>query len=149
MEDRSGTGINYSVNSFTVKYLAACLVVIAWRLVPKAERPASPTVVIQNYYYAKPGKADEVLQWRIHACAVLKEMGVRPGRVLKPVPKNYKDATIQDVPDAIWMVEYPDTVVMREEAKKVMSTGKFEPVMKHMDSLCKDFKRIYSVVASE
>lgn len=103
------------------------------------------TIVIQNYYYAKPGKEEEVLQWRIHACDVLKEIGVRPGRVMKCAKRN-DYASPEDMPDVIWIGEYPDQTTVDREWDLVRSTGKFEPVMEHMATLVRDFKRIRSDV---
>ncbi len=126
--------------------LYSCLLVLAVSCNNNTNNSSKEnTIVIQNYYYAKPGKEKEVLEWRIHACDVLKKIGVRPGRVMKCVKRNdYASPT--NMPDVIWIGEYPDQATIDREWDLVRSTGKFEPVMEHMATLVRDFKRIRSEV---
>ncbi len=45
---------------------------------PNASDP-STRLVVQNYCYAKPGKVDEVYQWRLHASEVRARLGLARG----------------------------------------------------------------------
>jgi hypothetical protein len=39
--------------------------------------------IVQNNYWALPGKAEEVFQWRIHASDVRERLGLPRGQVLR------------------------------------------------------------------
>jgi len=106
----------------------------------------SNSIIIQNYYYAKPGKEEEVLQWRIHACEVLEEIGVPAGRVVKCLNLKMNDVTPRDEPDVIAIVEYPDTASLNKASRLIASSNKFRAIEKHMDSLLRDFNRVVGVV---
>jgi hypothetical protein len=86
----------------------------------------------QNRYWAKPGKADEVYAWRIHATDVQVEMGLPRGRVFRGVGG--------DEPDVIWQIELTpeqsDDFLRVQKAKMAM----FRPVMDHMGTLIRRFE---------
>ncbi|HEY5824057.1 MAG TPA: hypothetical protein VIT44_06825 [Cyclobacteriaceae bacterium] len=42
-------------------------------------------IVIQNHYYPKQGKDQEVYEWRLHASEVRAKLGLPKGRVLKKI----------------------------------------------------------------
>jgi hypothetical protein len=64
-------------------------------------------IVVQNFYYALPGKAEEVYQWRLHASDVRVKLGLRPGRVLK-IKRGLEDDGRDDFADVVWECDYPD-----------------------------------------
>ena len=62
-------------------------------------QPSKP-IVVQNYYYPKPGNEEAVYQWRLHASDVRTKLGLPAGRVLKKLSGN----TLYDV---AWECDYP------------------------------------------
>lgn len=109
---------------------------------PPAVAPAKPTfavpdpprrIVFQNRYYAKPGKAEEVYQWRLHASDVRVALGLRRGQV-------YRGAG-GDQPDAVWQLELsPEEAAAELERGNVVS-AQFDPVAEHMSTLLRHFER--------
>jgi hypothetical protein len=97
---------------------------------PAAAR--SERVVVQNRYYAKAGKAEEVYQWRVHACDVLVQLGLNPGHVFR--------GTGGVEPDAVWQVELDPENVARETQIERDSPA-FQEVMEHMGKLIRRFER--------
>ena len=97
-------------------------------------------VVHHNYYFAKPGKAEEVYAWRVHASDVRAELGLPPGRVLR----RFWTST-EDVPDVIWELELPESEAMSQEhmerEKALGETPEFQAVMQHMGTLARRFER--------
>ncbi len=105
------------------------------------EAAGSKRIVVQNYYYAKPGKADEVFQWRLHASDVREKLGLPRGRVLRHVGEPERDK-----PDVVWECEYPDEAAREEDVRILSSKREFDDVMKHMGTLIQRFERaIYEV----
>ena len=108
-----------------------------WR---RTDRP--DVIVVQNYYYAKPGQAAEVYQWRLHASDVRVKLGFLRGRVLRNLsPKK-------DQPDVIWECEYPSAEAREREAAAVGAAVEFQAVQNHMSTLIGRFDRgTYSVAS--
>lgn len=92
-------------------------------------------IIVQNYYYAKPGKAEEVYSWRIHASDVREKLGLRRGRVLRRIGDSTKQ------PDVIWECEYPNGAIREAELKVLENNGEFNEVVKHMETLIAHFDR--------
>jgi hypothetical protein len=92
-------------------------------------------VVVQNQYFAKPGKADEVYRWRIHASDVREKLGLRRGRVLRRI------GTSANQPDVIWECDYPDMQNRDAEVKVLDHSPEFDAVMEHMGTLIDRFDR--------
>jgi|SRR5947209_17710267 len=86
----------------------------------------------QDRYFARPGKAEEVYQWRLHACDVLEKIGVPRGFVFRGPGGS--------APDVIWQYEFPDRETARQLHKKVMAAPEFKPVMEHMGTLIRRFE---------
>jgi hypothetical protein len=95
----------------------------------------SGKIIVQNYYYAKPGKVEEVYEWRIHASDVREKLGLRRGRVLKHIGGSGKQ------PDVIWECEYPDIASRDAELKSLEKNAEFDSVMEHMSTLIDHFDR--------
>jgi hypothetical protein len=62
-----------------------------------APRPEKP-VIEQTEHWAKPGTAEEVYRWRVHACDVREKIGLPRGRVFR---RKGDSATL---PDVIWQI---------------------------------------------
>lgn len=101
---------------------------------PKMGCPAG-MIIVQNDYYAKPGKGEEVYLWRIHASDVREKLGLRRGRVLRRIG----DSTQQ--PDVIWECEYPNAASREAEVIVLGSNEEFDAVVKHMETLIQHFDR--------
>ena len=66
---------------------------------------AQEKIMVQNLYYPKPGKIDEVLALRIAASKLLKEFGMTSGRVM--VSKE----------TVVWQGEYLNISALEKELK--------------------------------
>jgi len=116
----------------------AFLMMLFLAVIATAEEPQTRPdgiIIVQNYYYAKPGKAEEVYAWRIHASDVREKLGLRRGRVLRRIG----DSTQQ--PDVIWECEYPDAQSRDAELKTLQNNAEFDAVVKHMGTLIDHFDR--------
>jgi hypothetical protein len=97
------------------------------------DAPNSPRrIVFQNRYYAKPGKEDEVYQWRVHACDVLEQLGLPRGQVFR--------GSGGDQPDVIWQLELEPEAVERVLKRQAEVIKQFEPIMEHMGTLVRSFE---------
>ncbi len=88
--------------------------------------------MFQNRYWAKPGKADEVFAWRVHASDVMVEMGLPRGRVFRGAGG--------DEPDAIVQLE-----IAPDQEEQIMRAQRehqelFRPVMEHMETIARRFE---------
>ncbi|HPU17016.1 MAG TPA: hypothetical protein PK808_13080 [Polymorphobacter sp.] len=90
-------------------------------------------IVFQNRYYAKPGKEDEVYQWRLHASDVRVQLGLRRGQV-------YRGAG-GDQPDAVWQLELSPEEAVAEQKRGKEVSAQFDPVADHMSTLLRHFER--------
>jgi hypothetical protein len=86
----------------------------------------------QDRYFALPGKAEEVYQWRLHACDVLEKIDVPRGFVFRGPGGS--------APDVVWQYEFPDRETARQLHRKVMAAPEFKPVMEHMGTLIRRFE---------
>lgn len=90
-----------------------------------------PRLLVQNRYYAAPGKAREVYEWRLHASAVLRALGLHSGEVF------HGDGGAE--PDAIWQLTLDSATLMRE-ARVARTNPEFQKVMEHMGTLTRRFE---------
>jgi hypothetical protein len=90
---------------------------------------ATGTIVEQNGYFALPGKAEEVYQWRIHACDVLEKLGLPRGRVIR------RQGDSDTLPDVLWQMEYPDEAAHQRNLKIRLESSEFTAVREHMKAL--------------
>ncbi len=106
-------------------------------------RPASnrnAEIVVHNAYYAKPGQAEAVYQWRLHASDVRVQLGFPRGRVLRL--DGQSDDPLQGLrPDVIWECTYPNLAMRETDARAVEATPEFQAVMQHMRTLIRHFER--------
>lgn len=97
--------------------------------------PGLSPIVVQNYYFAKAGKTEEVYRWRLHASDMREKLGLRRGRVLH----RFGDSSHQ--PDVIWECDYPDMKSREDELKALENNPEFDAVMEYMDTLIDRFDR--------
>lgn len=113
-------------------------------------KPASPQrqIVVENYYYAKAGNADEVYQWRLHASDVRARLGFARGRVLRRILSYDQTGQSKELPDVVWQCEYPSIEARQREADAISTKPEFEEVQKHMSTLLRRFERVSYRVSS-
>jgi hypothetical protein len=100
-------------------------------------RPAlarqKPGFIVQNNYWALPGKAEEVYRWRMHASDVRATLGLPRGRVLR------RQGNSEAVPDVIWQMEYLNEAE-RTNDDTVSRAAEFQEVINHMRALIRRFE---------
>ena len=100
----------------------------------------SPRVIVQTNYWALPGKADEVCQWRMHASDVREKLGLPRGRVL------CRQGNSEVLPDVMWQIELPNdpgplsTVAERNRDIITSPAPEFREVIRHMATLTRRFE---------
>ncbi len=104
-------------------------------------------VVVQNFYYALPGKADDVYRWRLHASEVRARLGLPAGRVLKRTPTPAGDESSSDLPDVVWECEYASASARAADVARLDATHEFDDVEAHMKGLLRQFRRATFSVA--
>ena len=87
--------------------------------------------MVQNRYFAKPGKAEEVYAWRQHASDVLRQLGLSSGQVFRGAGG--------DQPDAVWQVTLDSATLVRE-GQIAQRSPEFQEVMRHMATLIRRFE---------
>ena len=92
--------------------------------------------MVQNRYFAKPGKAEEVYAWRQHASDVLRQLGLSSGQVFRGAGG--------DQPDAVWQVTLDSATLVRE-AQIAQRSPEFQEVMRHMVTLIRRFENAHYV----
>jgi hypothetical protein len=107
-------------------------------------RPLEPTqsktqpsgvTVIQVSYYAKPGKAGEVLSHRQHASDVLAKLGLPRGRVMRRAGGSGEQ------PDVLWECEFPNAAALEQFLKAASASSEFDAVRKYMATLIRNAER--------
>jgi hypothetical protein len=92
-------------------------------------------VVMQVFYYAKPGKADEVLSHRQHASDVLEKLNLPRGRVMR------RAGSSDELPDVMWECEFANAAARDQFLKAATASPEFEEVRKHMATLIRSAER--------
>ena len=92
-------------------------------------------ILIQNYYWAKEGKIEEVYQHRLYASQVRQELGLAVGRVLKRTTND------GELPNVIWECEYESEEARQEDIRKLGESGAFDAVQEKMSTLIDKFDR--------
>ncbi|MBN4085155.1 hypothetical protein JYT89_02300 [Flavobacteriaceae bacterium AH-315-B10] len=97
-------------------------------------------IIVQNSYWAKEGKIEEVFKHRLYASQVRDSLGLAVGRVLKRI------GTKGELSHVIWECEYPNEAARIEDVRKLTESGAFEKVTKKMGTLIDKFARgIYTI----
>jgi hypothetical protein len=109
---------------------------------------APKAIVVQNFYYALPGKVDEVYRWRLHASEVRGRLGLAVGRVLKRTQQSAADLNNAELPDVVWECEYPNVAARDADVARLDGSREFESIEAHMQTLIRQFHRaVFSVAA--
>ena len=100
---------------------------------------------MQNFYYPKPGKFDEVLALRVAASKLLKEFGSSPLKVLvnrQTIDRSKgKEAEVASI---IWQVEYDSLETLKGEINSwtPAQENRFQKeILSKMKTLLDRFKR--------
>jgi hypothetical protein len=129
-------------------FLQVCLCLAAQASKEPGTREQSPqtsafrAIVVQMSYYALPGKEDEVLQWRLHACDVLQRLGTPRGRVFRYF-KGPRANNDPDHPDVIWEGEFADQESFQKYEDIAGKSPEFRSVQQHMGTLVRKTERRY------
>ncbi len=106
-------------------------------------------IVVENHYYPKPGKFDEVLALRIEASELRRKLGFTPGRIL--VNRQTMDRANdkqEEVAAIIWHSEFENLETLKKELNSY--TREQEKLQKKiqdkMGLLINRFKRTSSYV---
>jgi hypothetical protein len=108
-------------------------------------------IVVQNFYYPKPGKFDEALALRIEASTLLEEFGFATGKVL--VNRQTMDRSKgkeAEVASILWQVEYESLESLKKEMNSwtPIQVNRFQKeILSKMNSLVDRFKRTSNYVA--
>jgi len=102
-----------------------------------SERPSASTkkIIVQNYYWAKPGLAVDVYQQRLLASSVREKYGHPVGRILQNITEN------DSLPDVIWECEYSSLKAREKDVARLGKNEEFSRVAKKMGSLIEKFDR--------
>jgi hypothetical protein len=111
---------------------------------------AGEAVIVQNFYYALPGKADDVYRWRLHASEIRARLGLAVGRVLRRTQASGDDVEDAELPDVVWECEYPNAKARAADLARLNTSTEFNSVETHMQTLIRQFRRaVFTVSASE
>ena len=105
---------------------------------PAMRSPATPQtgpLVIHNYYYALPGRADSAYRLRLRASALRATLGLVPGRVLRRL------AGPDSLPDLIWEAEYLDSAARARDAATAEANPEFDRIQRAMGTQLRRFAR--------
>jgi hypothetical protein len=127
-----------------------CPVIDALSLSDAPAAAPGKAIVVQNFYYALPGKADEVYRWRLHASKVRARLGLSVGHVLRRIPTTAAEAEDAELPDVIWECEYPNAQARESDIARLDASREFDPIEAHMQTLIHRFRRaVFTVSGSE
>lgn len=73
---------------------------------------AQDKILVENHYYPKPGKFEEVLALRIEASKLLKEFGLSAGQI--NISRQTEDKEIAAI---VWQCEYASMSALNAELK--------------------------------
>jgi hypothetical protein len=108
----------------------------------------SQRMVVQNYYFALPGKIQAVYELRLRASAVRASLGLPRGRVLRREQDKPGSAAAQ-LPDVVWECEYPSASAREQDVATLGHSEEFARVENQMNSLLRDFQRVVFTVSSD
>lgn len=92
-------------------------------------------IVVQNHYFAAPGKRDAVLATRHEANACRIRLGLPEGRTL--VLARGSD----QVPDVIWQMEYADLAAWDADLATLAESAEFTRIRAVQSSQLRHFER--------
>lgn len=105
-------------------------------MVGAAHAASADAIVVQNHYYPKSGLEQQVLETRLRASAVRRELGLEVGRVL--VRTNPVDGQSY----VVWECDYPSLEAREKDAAAAEGAAAFKAVQAKMGGLTARFERI-------
>ena len=99
------------------------------------EMPAIPTVISYNFYYARPGNADAVLDQRLRASDVRVNLGLSRGRTTSKIQGA------EDFADVIWRLDFADMSGQNADMSARAESPAFEAIRHGMRKLYRRFER--------
>lgn len=116
------------------------LLIIFFSGLSTTEAQDENSIIVQNYYWAKDGKIEEVYAHRLYASQVRDSLGLAVGRVLKRIKKD------GELSHVIWECEFANEEARKEDVRLLTESGAFEKVTKKMETLIDKFERgVYKV----
>ena len=110
-------------------------------------------ITVQNYYYPKMGKFNEVLSLRVKASKVLKEFGLKSGQVMVArMTTDTAKGTKGEIAPIIWRVEYQSLKALKAELKTFTPKKSLrfkKEILDKVRPLLKRFKRTSNYIISE
>lgn len=97
-------------------------------------------IVVQNWYFIRPGREAEALEVRRDASRVRRDAGRPVGRILIPA------ASGPEIPTFIWECGYADDAHRAADAAWADASPEFSAVRARMGTLLERFERIAFVV---
>ncbi|NOY46848.1 MAG: hypothetical protein GXO84_01285 [Chlorobi bacterium] len=123
-----------------MKYFITILLLVFFLSFSTTEAQENQTIIVQNYYWAKEGKIEEVYTHRLYASQVRDSLGLAVGRVLKRIE------THGELSHVIWECEYISEAARKEDVRKLTASGAFEKLTEKMGTLIEKFSRgVYKV----
>ena len=113
-----------------MKLLLVCLLSV----VAMSAYSQTKMIVVQNQYYPKPGKEDEVYQCRLHGSEVRAKLGLAKGKVLTQT--NDDGQTV-----VIWECEYQSLDDRKKDVASLEKSEEFKKIQEHMSTLVERFER--------
>lgn len=102
---------------------------------PSEFRNSGEAIIVQNLYFPKAGKEDEVLKTRQQASQVRAQLGLPVGRILLRTSESGSQ------PHIIWECEYPSLQAREDDVAKLDHSEEFTKVQQHMSELLEKFDR--------
>lgn len=91
-------------------------------------------IIVQNQYYPKPGKENEVYQCRLHGSDVRARLGLPKGKVLRKMNETGREIVV-------WECEYPSLEERKKDVASLEQSEEFRRVQEHMSTLVEKFER--------
>jgi len=109
-------------------------------------------IIVENHYYPRPGKFDEVLALRIAASKLQKEFGFPAGRIMvNRQTRDMANGKKEEVAEVIWLTEYESLGSLDKELKSYTAEqeSRQKEIISKMSLLVDRFKRTTSYVVVE
>jgi hypothetical protein len=98
-----------------------------------------PSVVERTHYYAKPGRAADVLRTRRRASEIRRRLGLPAGRIF------VKAAPHDEGPDVLWECAFADPAAHAQDLDARARSEEFAGVRREMTALIDRFERLVLV----
>lgn len=103
--------------------------------IKESQNQPGRVAVLQVFYYAKQGKADEVFSHRQHVSDIVEKLGLPRGRVMRRVGGS------DDQPDVLWECEFPNVAARDHFLEVAGASLEFVEARKYMITLVSKAER--------